>query len=371
MTPDIAILKNINTILERDSTTTTYKFALLRGVIEVIQENSPYIKKQNEHVEIPFLLLLEKWLIFYYGIYTSTQSIPQINGDSKLAFEDHLKAFIGVYEPLGGITTFYSDIRSGKVPEHVRPMVVGLLKVLRKVIYNMPMRHIGFSVHQREYSIFQKSPNKRVEIGMDKPFNLAALMFEFGTFKLDTRYFDAFETFGHFLIGTSGIINRWSTFSANASKGSISKEAVLSKLTDVLETKRFTNEARQLVLDSDQKRCVWSGKKYDSDNLCIDHVLPFSVYYNNDLWNLMPSTALVNSRKSDKIPSEEKFLNAKDRIINCWNHYMSVYPSQFMDQLKISLTGELPTDHWQQVAYEALIEKSKYLVDKRGLQIWS
>ena len=37
-------LKNINKIIERDNKTSTYKFALLRGVIDIIQSNSPYIK---------------------------------------------------------------------------------------------------------------------------------------------------------------------------------------------------------------------------------------------------------------------------------------------------------------------------------------
>jgi len=35
---DLENFKTINTIIERDSKDTTYKFALLRGVIEVSQE---------------------------------------------------------------------------------------------------------------------------------------------------------------------------------------------------------------------------------------------------------------------------------------------------------------------------------------------
>ena len=37
------IFSNISKIIERDKKATTYKFALLRGVIEIIQENSPFI----------------------------------------------------------------------------------------------------------------------------------------------------------------------------------------------------------------------------------------------------------------------------------------------------------------------------------------
>jgi hypothetical protein len=37
------VFSNINKIIERDSKASTYKFALLRGVIDIILENSPYI----------------------------------------------------------------------------------------------------------------------------------------------------------------------------------------------------------------------------------------------------------------------------------------------------------------------------------------
>jgi hypothetical protein len=37
------VFQNISKIIERDSKTTTYKFALLRGVIDIIQDNSPFI----------------------------------------------------------------------------------------------------------------------------------------------------------------------------------------------------------------------------------------------------------------------------------------------------------------------------------------
>lgn len=47
-------LRNINQIIERDSKDTTYKFALLRATIEVIQEKSPYQKFKT--IELYFLL---------------------------------------------------------------------------------------------------------------------------------------------------------------------------------------------------------------------------------------------------------------------------------------------------------------------------
>ena len=70
------VFYNINKIIERDSKATTYKFALLRGVIEIIQDNSPYISVIDNRAQIPTGLLIEKWLIYYYPILQSQNLNP-------------------------------------------------------------------------------------------------------------------------------------------------------------------------------------------------------------------------------------------------------------------------------------------------------
>ena len=84
------VFYNISKIIERDSKTTTYKFALLRGVIDIIQDDSPYISFAKNRVQIPTGLLIEKWLMYYYPILQSQTSIPQINGATNLAFSNQL-----------------------------------------------------------------------------------------------------------------------------------------------------------------------------------------------------------------------------------------------------------------------------------------
>ncbi len=53
------VFQNISKIIERDSKATTYKFALLRGVIDIIQDNSPFIYISNDRVHFPTGLLIE------------------------------------------------------------------------------------------------------------------------------------------------------------------------------------------------------------------------------------------------------------------------------------------------------------------------
>ena len=88
------VFYNISKIIERDSKTTTYKYALLRGVIDIIQDNSPYITFLENRVQMPTGLLIEKWLMYYYPILQSQTSIPQINGETNLAFSIQLNKLI-------------------------------------------------------------------------------------------------------------------------------------------------------------------------------------------------------------------------------------------------------------------------------------
>ena len=45
---DKTIFSNISKIIERGKKSSTYKYALLRGTIDIIQENSPYLSSKND-----------------------------------------------------------------------------------------------------------------------------------------------------------------------------------------------------------------------------------------------------------------------------------------------------------------------------------
>jgi hypothetical protein len=134
------IFKNISKIIERDSKSTTYKFALLRGVIDCIQDNSPYISIEGEKVTIPTGLLVEKWLLYYYPIFESPTFIPQINGKSKLAFEIQFLNLIQQYKTRGGFSAFYNDLKSKGIPKDVQSDFFQLAKTIRNTITTMPMK---------------------------------------------------------------------------------------------------------------------------------------------------------------------------------------------------------------------------------------
>ena len=76
----------IQKIIEQESKTSTYKFALLRAVIDLISAQSPFIEVGQKVVKIPVTLISDKWLFYYWDLIES--GFTQIRGDRKLAFEE-------------------------------------------------------------------------------------------------------------------------------------------------------------------------------------------------------------------------------------------------------------------------------------------
>jgi hypothetical protein len=52
-TMDLAQYRRINTIIERDSADATYKYVLLRGVIEICQQSSHLREEDGDQVSFP------------------------------------------------------------------------------------------------------------------------------------------------------------------------------------------------------------------------------------------------------------------------------------------------------------------------------
>ena len=70
-----SVFQEINKIVERDSKDTTYKFALLRGTIEIIQSKSPFIEVLGDRAIMPLGLLVERWLLYYFPIISADRFI--------------------------------------------------------------------------------------------------------------------------------------------------------------------------------------------------------------------------------------------------------------------------------------------------------
>jgi hypothetical protein len=368
-----SVFSNISKIIERDSKATTYKFALLRGVIDIIQDQSPYIRIYGNKVHIPTGLLIEKWLIYYYPILESKLVIPQSHGKKNLSFSIQFQKLIKAYanKVRNGCTGFYLDLKRNGIPNDLYEDFISLSRKIYKTITEMPMKHIGFSITHEHYSIFSFTPGyTRI-----RPYilDVSYLIKNFGEFTIPLEYYQSFQLLGSFINGQDSLLFKWAEFSVNASKGRLSQEEVIDRTIRGPLTEREIESSKKIFKDELKKQgkliCIWTGSpiiKYD-----IDHLIPFSVWKNNDLWNLLPTKNIINNKKRDKIPTPETIEKHKDKIFYYWDLLDHAEPIKFQKELHNSLIGDPGTKSWKETALNQLERNCDYLITERGFEPWA
>ena len=364
------VLINISNILERDNKTSTYKFALLRGVIDLIQESSPFIRHEGKRVYFPMGLLINKWIFYYYPLLSDLNTIPQINSAKGLAFKNELKAIIDLYQDSGeGMSVLYHDIKTGRMDAAYYRPIRNLYSKINRTIAGMPMKHIGYSIYKRHYSIFQfHAETTKGPQSFSNP-----VIQGFGVFSIPVDYFDAFKLLGSFISGRDSILSKWADFSlSSTSSKHLNRSEIISRLLIEPITDRDVKESKQyfsnLISQSGKIQCVWSGR--DLQQFDVDHVLPFSIWRNNDLWNLLPSSKKINNQKRDRIPTPSMIQDCRVRIIDNWNLLYSKNQSRFTNEIEAGLLGHPVATGWQKEALSKLQENAEYLIKKRGYEEW-
>ncbi|GMQ26431.1 hypothetical protein Aoki45_31130 [Algoriphagus sp. oki45] len=364
------IFSNINKIIERDSKSTTYKFALLRATIDLIQENSPFIEFKGDRVHFPMGLLIEKWMVYYYPILDSNLKIPQINGDFKLAFERQLSEVVMFYQNKGGLSAFYADLKRNGIDQSLTPTIVGLANQLNATIRKMPMHYIGRSISSDFHSIFQ--PELKRKSSKVERFDSSFLVNNYGTFSIPRDYYDAFEILGSFISGQDSIFLKWAEFSFNASRKSLPLQIILEELLESSVKERDSELSKglfdSLLKDLGETECVWTNER--TEKIEVDHIIPFAIWKNNDLWNLLPAVPKVNNKKRDKIPTPNLIERQKGVILHYWELLDKSFETRFLNEVKISLLGNGDNSNWRELAIDQLKKSCHFLIEKRGFDPW-
>lgn len=366
---DTNALRQINHIIEHDSKSSTYKYVLLKSTINACQKYEHLIISSGSNVSIPLGLIIEEWILNYMPFVF--KNISQQNNS-------------GVFDKI--IETAYSDIfiylalnksqdweyaymqfmkaydSSFSTPE-LSKLFLHLSKKIAHKIVDMPMRYIG----KTEYELF--IPNIRLfgSIKLDKSqlFNSAFLVNSFGYFSISKEHYDVFRYLGQSLYGTSTIMKKWQDKTARLNPNNSHLKDIIEKLSVENIVERNTSPIRKILPDINE--CVWSGKELKNSSYDVDHVLPYSVWFNNDIWNLLPSDKKVNNTKSDKIPSIKLIEKRADIIKYYWQFYHQRFGDLFSNQINVSLTGVSSNyNTLYDDAIESLCKKCNYLIYDRG-----
>lgn len=340
-------IDKVESILNRDRKTATYKLALLRALTDIASHeynNSTW--RMDGTIAVPLQSIVEKWLIYYWSIAESQEFIPQINGESAsggsaMRFRKSLSSVVERYRS-DGVMKFLSDYRSNALSDDED--VTTLMKEIATAIIKGPVQFAGGALNENLFSYDRKDESVLVPAEI---WNELCLM-------------------GYWI--RDSLLLRWAELTSRISKGQISVAQMTGVLLSGDLEGRSTVFSREIFSSMDTMECIWSGKTLQS-SFEIDHLLPYSLWHNNDIWNMLPADPTVNNRKRDKLPTRSLLEKRKDHFIHYWQYLSEVVPHRFSLEMA-RFTGKRKDHHWEQILFHTFVDAVEMTALQRGVERW-
>ena len=140
---------------------------------------------------------------------------------------------------------------------------------------------------------------------------------------------------------------RWSQILENFnSSPRISQKVRVVDFRDSKDLKRKPLSQFRKYLDLMSTNCFICGEELNG-NISIDHVIPWSYMYSDDLWNLVYAHKECNSSKSNILPTEKTIKNLKRRnslLLHVLNK--NELKDKHFNELELSIEKDFPMKFW-------------------------
>jgi len=375
-------IDQIESILAQDAKDTTYKFALLKAFSEIA--TSPlnrFAEFREGYVHFPIALIAEKWICSYWKLMDTNILIPQKKGgeqNKKLAFRNILEDTIHYYREHRNCTNpyyeFYSDIQNGLTkgsPEY--DLGRELFNSIVKTIIVGPVTFSGGSFDDTDFFVLgegAKSFSKR-----NHHLNPQTLIESCTTVGIKQSAYHELYRYGSWI--NDSITLRWAKFTEKLMAQSGQSESlgeIISLLSQDFVHERETALARKIYdqycnENGGYLQSVWSTKNITSYE--VDHMLPYSVYANNDLWNLLPASRSENNAKRDALVSTDLLRKQRNTIIGYWEYVKDQTENKFDQELYKTFNIDPININWKDLLLGAICEQIEITASMRGLKRWS
>lgn len=345
-------LDRVESILNRDKKDATYKLALFRALADIAQTQYNVARYDSAgRVKVPIEALASKWLAYYWPIIASETFIPQKYGETPssakpIAIRHPLQALIGAFGQAGGLPAFLMALKNGQLPPDIKAHYFAALRKIQGTIWNMPVRYAGGGA---DFSVF----------GYDRTDR---------TVTIPTALWRELTLTGSWI--QDATVLRWAELTERLSKGTVGISLVVEKLLSISDPERETCDARNLYKRIGVSECVWSNKPIQNQ-FDVDHVIPFVLWRNNDLWNLLPARHEENNAKRDKLPTQRLLQRRRDAVIGHWEALRTAFPERF-DREAANLCGvpHFAQRDWQAGLFSRFSEAVEFTAVQRSVPRW-
>ena len=166
-------------------------------------------------------------------------------------------------------------------------------------------------------------------------------------------------------------ILRWAELTERLSKGEVKASTVIDCLLTTPDPERKVHDAKIYFESLSERRCVWTNKALMNREFEIDHAIPFSLWRNNDLWNLFAAAPAVNRGKSDRLPKHEVLLASRDRIVGTWRGLNEALGSRFAGEAQTLMGRDrFVPSNWEAALFSRFVEAFEITATQRGIERW-
>jgi SAM-dependent methyltransferase len=352
----------IRNILINDAKSSTYKLALLRTLLRIADGHpGAVLHRDDESVILPLGLISLYWARQYKLLLDA--GIQQSNDPNKgLGF---IKK--NGWMNLLGFSSLDFSIGNLFIGDDAKSLHKTLKHISKKIL-DMPAKYITFPNSGDQIFEVEITPNNgRVD---SLYLDLDSLK-KYGNFRLPVKIWDLLTHYACWIEPV--VLNEWSQIMMDYKDNQGMGKFELMQRLEWQDAGRTTVLARNRVeslRETANVSCVWSRRAL-TRNYDIDHCLPFSRWPNNDLWNLLPSKSSLNRQKRDSIPSDKRFGESKEVIIEWWgNAWGDNHKQRFFTEASLSLPGLGGGIDSLEDAFAALKLQSVRLAEMQQIARW-
>lgn len=323
-------------VVLNDAKSSTYKLGLLRSVARAADGSQGMAEHGSEgEVYIPLGLVALNWLRLYHPLINSDlPQSPKNRGIKSLGFVKK-----ETWNVVSGLVPIDFRVGSRFTGENAKA-IHHAIREAAATISRMPAYYMTYPGTDEPIFPVEKGRAKRIsnQLIIDEQY-----LSSFGKMLIPGNIWRTMVRFDAWI--EPALVAEWIRLMqgyAQTQGREIDQTVIYNAMQwlDPSRNVRFVRDQTKQLMQSKPVYCVWSGKRLGKNNFDVDHCLSWAAWPCADLWNLLPSSPVINRRKSDKLPSAEMLDRSSDRILEWWNRAWTqneTVEKRFLMEAKASL----------------------------------